>query len=44
MAEVIAPGGVLLVGGSESIGGGSDLFAAERIGRTTVYRRTGVRS
>jgi chemotaxis protein methyltransferase CheR len=44
MAEVIAPGGALLVGGSESIGGGNDLFAAERIGRTTVYRRTGVRS
>ena len=40
MAEVLAPGGCLLLGGSESIAA-DELFTSERIGRTTVYRRLG---
>jgi chemotaxis protein methyltransferase CheR len=42
IAEVLAPGGYLLLGGSETIDTGDGLFDVTRVGRTTVYVRSQV--
>ncbi len=44
VAGVLAPGGYLLLGGAESIGTSDGRFEQVRIGRTTLFRRTGERS
>ncbi len=41
VAQVLAPGGYLLLGGAETLAPHDGLFEPIRIGRTTLFRRTG---